>query len=363
MTKHEYLSSMKFPSRKQGGFTLVELMVALVLSLLVVAAAISALLVSRQGFTSVDAASQMRDNARFATDFITRLSVQSGFKDLAFINPKQKDGFVVAGAVDPEPPISGFNNALIGTDGTDPIGTSSNDSRSGCATAQGTACANESDMLILRYQTGSKFTESALGGPEVDNAMFNCAGVPQDNTATSSNDFIESILYVGISSSTQEPTLMCKYRNGDGTTWANPTPLVSGVESFQVLYGTDGVVPNTAPVAAAPLGTPPVAGQPDSIPERYLNAKQMVVAGDAAATKENWRRVRSLRIGLIVRGPAGSAQESIARDYYPFAPQASLSKPPSSTDFSEAKLAILATDTRVRQVVTFTVYLHNHQGI
>jgi type IV pilus assembly protein PilW len=354
--------AMKYNLNK--GFTLVELMVALALSLLIVAASVSALLVSRQGFSTVDAASQLRDNARFATDFITRLSVQSGYKDVAFVDTNTQTAFNHTGvSADPDPPISGFNNAVIGSDASDPIGSSANNSRdSSCPVTQGIDCANGSDILVLRYQTSALNTESALGGTEVDNAMFNCAGVPQNNTATSSSDFIESLLYVSTpTAASPEPTLMCKYRNGAGTAWAIPTPLVQGVESFQVLYGTDGVVPNTAPVTAAPLGTAPSGGQPDTVPERYLSADQLVVAGNTAATKENWRRVRSLRIGLIVRSPSAMAQAPVAQRFYPFAPFGTLTAPP--TNFSDTFLNVPATDTRIRQVVTFTVYLHNFQGI
>jgi type IV pilus assembly protein PilW len=361
---------MQMPSKqsqRQQGFTLVELMVALALSLLVVLASVSALLVSRQGFTSVDAASQLRDNARFATDFITRLAVQSGFKDVAFVDTVNQSLFSSKGVTaDPDPPIFGFNNAELPT-GTDPIGAASNDSRnSNCSITDGTACANGSDILVMRYQTGSTNTDSALGSLEVDNAMFNCAGVPQSNTPTSSTDVIESILFVGISQTTKEPALMCRYRNNAGTTWAASAPLVEGVESFQVLYGTDGVVPNTVPVAAAPLGTAPAAGQPDSIPERYLRADQLTVAGNTAATNENWRRVRSLRIGLIIRGAAGSAQD---RGVVPaLAPlgDAFVSSADKQTSFIQTPLAGAAAGTgdgRARQVVTFTVYLHNYQGI
>ncbi|MFN5940974.1 MAG: PilW family protein, partial [Polaromonas sp.] len=53
--------------RRSLGLTLVELLVALAISAVIALAAISALIVSRQGFTTVDAASQLRDNARFAT--------------------------------------------------------------------------------------------------------------------------------------------------------------------------------------------------------------------------------------------------------------------------------------------------------
>ena len=70
--------------RARRGFTLIELMVSMVIGLLVLLAAVAALLVARNGFTATDAASQLRDNARFAVLALDRIGVQSGFKDVAF---------------------------------------------------------------------------------------------------------------------------------------------------------------------------------------------------------------------------------------------------------------------------------------
>lgn len=350
MMKSKYLLSTSI-KKNQLGFTLVELMVALALSLLVVAASVSALLVSRQGFTSVDAASQLRDNARFATDFLTRLSVQSGFKDAIFVDSVGRNLFRSTGvSTDPDTAIFGFYNSLPGTT-TDPLNVTATD-------------PNNNDILVLRYQAGSRNTGSAPGSglAESDNAMFNCAGVPQANTPESSSDFIENVLYVNTpTNAALEPSLMCRYRTSTGGAWQTGQPLVQGVESFKVLYGTDGVVPNKVPIAAAPLGTAPTGGQPDSIPERYLRADELTVAGNEAATKENWRRVRNLRIGMVIRSASGVLQAPEARKYYPFAPQATDAA--SAGNFSSPEIDVAATDTRLRQVVTFTVYLHNYQGI
>jgi type IV pilus assembly protein PilW len=370
--KNPRMQNSKF--NKQLGFTLVELMVALALSLLVVAASVSALLVSRQGFTSIDAASQLRDNARFATDFITRLSVQSGFKDTKYVDTASHNLFKSIGTPsDPDTPVFGFNNAKLGS-GTDPLATSVNNSRNtNCLPAEGTACANGSDILVLRYQAGSRNTDSVAGsGPsEIDNAMFNCAGIPEKNTPTSPSDVIESMLYVDRVGVNLEPTLMCKYRSGSGASWENiPTPLVQGVESFQILYGTDGVVAKTVPVARAPIGVlpniSPLTGQPDSVPDRYLRADELTVAGNEAATKENWRRVRSLRIGLIVRGAPGSAQDrGVIPALTPLGAAFAnpLDKQSSFEPIPPTGAPAGSGDGRLRQVVTFTIYLHNFQVI
>jgi len=113
---------------------MVELLVALVVSMLISIAAISALIVTRQGFNTVDAASQLRDNGRFIADLIQRIGVQSGFKDTVYTALPAPPA--VAGvAANPDPNITGFNNALI--DATDPLNT---------ATARTTS--DGSDILI-----------------------------------------------------------------------------------------------------------------------------------------------------------------------------------------------------------------------
>lgn len=110
-----------------------------------------------------------------------------------------------------------------------------------------------------------------------------------------------------------------------------------------MLYGVDKVVANTAPT-----------GNVDSVPDSYLRADQMTVTGNDAATLTNWRRVRSLRIGLVLRGPPGSAQSSESQTLYPLGSNYESTSDPGSK--------FTATDSRLRQVVTFTVQLRNCQN-
>jgi type IV pilus assembly protein PilW len=353
-----------FVSLRQNGFTLIELMVALVLSMLVVLASAAALLMSRQGFVSADAASQLRDNSRFAADAIRRLVKQSGYKDVAFLESPVDIQFNTGASSDSPAPIFGFNNALLPKD-TQSIDTAKNNSRdSDCPFTDGTACANGSDILVVRYQAGSLRTSSAAGGDEVDKVMFNCAGALQAVTPISSSDVIESAL--GVEVINGEPSLICKYKGVGGVVWQTET-LIQGVESFQVLYGVDGVSPNTAPVPAAALGSKPNAqtalGQPDSIPDRYLRSDELSVAGDEKATNENWRRVRSVRIGLILRSTANITVDrnlaQVNQVLYPLGPGI-FSSLDRQTSFVQSPIT---GDGRLRQVMTFTVYLRNYQGV
>jgi len=109
------------------------------------------------------------------------------------------------------------------------------------------------------------------------------------------------------------------------------------------------------------------AGAQDSVPDRYLRADQMTVSGDAFGTNANWRRVRSLRIGMVLRGPPNSAQNSVAQTYYPFGLAKSSGTAIAGSAMSSAddpgSIFAAPADGRLRQVITFTVHLRNDQGL
>lgn len=322
----------------QRGLTLIELLVALAISTVIAIAAVSALVVSRQGFTAVDVASQLRDNARFSTDLIQRLGVQAGYQDIQFItNPRGNDA---SSTVNPPPNVSGFNNALASA--SDPANVFT-------VRPVGPTLAG-SDVLILRYQAGETFPGSGVS----DNTMIDCAGNPSISLPTDPTDRVLSVLHVAVDQ-TGEPSLMCTTVN-PATGVFSVQPIIRGVENFQVLYGADSVTPNTAPTAAAAA---------DPVPARFLRADQMVVAGDPVATNANWNRVRSIRIGMVFRGAPGSAQDNAAQTYFPLG-QARASGGGSvgsalSAAADPGTVFQPGADSRLRQVVTFTIHLRNNQ--
>lgn len=310
----------------QSGLTLVELMVALVIGLVVAAAAVAALLVARNGFTTVDSTAQLRENARFTSDLIQRLAVQAGFEDVA------GRGFSVVPPDDKPPAIQGFDDAILAAD-TDPAGLANGSRSSGCGGVTDTSCVNGSDALVVRFWGTSPGTDPSVA----DGSMINCAGIGEpEGTAMST-----SVFHI-IRGADGEPTLACTYRDGSGN-WKTAA-LVPGVEAMQVLYGVDAVTPNTAPPA----------GGTDSVPDRYLRASQLVVSGDAAATLANWRRVRSLRIGLLFRGPVGGAQDRAATA----ATYDVLGAGFSVSADTKSQLTVPA-DGRMRQAMVFNVHLRN----
>ncbi|VTU28948.1 Tfp pilus assembly protein PilW [Variovorax sp. PBL-H6] len=311
--------------------TLVELLVAMALGLLVTLAATAALVVARRGFTTVDAASQLRDNARFATDAIQRLAVQAGYRDLSYAASRR--GNAIGISADPVPNISGFDNGIANRTSADTV------------TAR-TASDGYGDVLILRHQASETFP----GSGEIDASMIDCAGYTADALAANRDDMRTSIFFVA-SSNDGEPTLMC-YRSKNGSPpFAGSVPLVRGVENFQVLYGVDGVIAKTA------IDPTNISMKADTVPEKYLRAEQLTVAGNDVATRANWRRVRSLRIGLVLRSEVGATQELKTQTLYPLGGPAFGSSDDVGTIFTAP------ADGRVRQVVSFTVHLRNDQGL
>lgn len=346
---------------RQRGLTMVELLVALVISLLIALAAIAALTVSRQGFVTVDAASQLRDNGRFSADLIQRLGVQSGFKDVWYAS---RPASQQESAANSAPSIAGFNNAL--SSATDPLNIST-------ARTAGTV-GYGSDILILRNQ----LVQLNPGSTRADGSMIDCNGNTLTNAGSASSkrdERMASILSVDISNG--EPSLMCATVNSKGVIAAGQ-PIIQGVENFQVLYGTEDVTAGVAPAATYGItaGAPAPAssaawtawaGSINQAPDKYLRADQMTVAGDAVGTNANWRRVRSLRIGMILRGPANSAQNSETQTLYPFGLAKSSNTSAAGSALSSASdpgtIFVTPADGRLRQVLTFTVHLRNAQGL
>lgn len=333
---------------RSRGMTLIELLVAMLLGLIVIMATVAALTVARRGFTTVDAASQLRDSGRFATDLIQRIGVQAGYLDVAFAAVQRKT------AGNPAPNVSGFNNATL--DAANPL--TSSIARSTSVEGYG------SDILILRYQASQlhTFSDDATLKAVSDQTMIDCAGNPVAtvvdlDSADARDQKMASIFHVDLKQG--EPTLMCTYPDPASPGTFKTASLVQGVEQFQVLYGVDGVTPGTAPASGAP--------HPD-LPTAYLRADQMVVAGDAVGTNANWRRVRSVRIGMVLRSAPGATQMNEATDLYPFgiakdaATSGNVGGVFKSTD-DKGSTFTTPVDNRLRQVVTFTIHFRNDQSL
>ena len=326
---------------KQSGLTLLELLVALGLGLIVVAIAATALLLGQKGYRAVDATTALRDRERFATDLISRVVIQAGYQDFGTANVGLRSTATVLGS-DPEPDIYGWNNSVYKVPDDLLLSLSTKittDNRPGdCGSVTDTSCRNGSDVLVVRFQGVS----TTSGGTTADNTMINCAGQGEAGLVTENLDERAVSMFHVARGANGEPALYCSYYTAGA--WVAAAPMIEGVETLQVLYGTDGVTAATTPSTAA--------GAQDSIADRWLRADQLTVAGNPSATRENWRRVRAVKIGMVLRAPAGSAPQSTTAT---FAPLGSLYA--SSSDIGTNLL--VAADNRLRLVSSFSVHLRN----
>lgn len=308
----------------QAGFTLIELLVALTLGLLIAGAAVAALLAARIGFNSVDASSQLRENARFASSLMERITDEAGFMNVSYnvypVNPLAA-------------PLRGYDNTAVpvltnsAAEPTYPAGTG----------------INGSDVLVVTFVGASN---PATDGAPADGSMINCAGIAEPQAPAS---LATSIFHI-VTSASGEPTLACTYRDPTTLQWST-VPLVSGVESMQLLYGTDNVTPGVLP----PM--PISSANADSVPDRYLRASELDVGG--AYNADNWRRVRSIRVGLLLRGAPNSAADRNATAQTYNVLGAGFTK----TADVGSSLPIVTADGRLRQQVIFTIHLRNTQNL
>jgi len=264
------------PCPHQPGFTIAEFMVAMVLGLAVLLAAGSLLIGATRAHAALLDAAEMDDAGRYALDALARAVRLAGHVDWA-AHP----------ALDPAAPaaVAGLDAASLtyagaGIDAPLPL------------------AVNGSDVLALRFAgTGAP--------PDGDGGTLDCAGFPVHRDQEG-----WSIFYVARNAQ-GDAELRCKYR-GAGN-WSSDA-VAGHVDSFQVLYGldTDG----------------------DGAPNRYVNASAiraldaaLVLAGSTPderdadlRTRSHWKRVASVRVGLLLHGPRQAAENSANLVHWLFGP-------------------------------------------
>ena len=189
----------------QRGLTLIELMIAMAISLLIVLAITAAYFTGSTTQRNIDEVARVNETARFSFDLLSKEIRKSGFENQWGITAK----------VTPfcsSPPTT-VGSALAGVDGpaTTVIGGVTE------------TIVNQSDVLRVQFY-GEDTTATT--------SILDCQGNP-----VAANTLVADTLFVAQNPlNNNEPTLYCHTSNP-----ANPgkVALVSGVESLQVLYGED----------------------------------------------------------------------------------------------------------------------------
>jgi type IV pilus assembly protein PilW len=167
----------------QRGVTLVELMVGLTLSLLVILAVASLVLMQKRSYSTQDDSARMQENARTLSSRLSRELRLAGYRDIQ------------SGVSFAAPTITGVN-AVAGS-------------------------PNASDSFQILYYGAS--SPAGVG----DASIVNCFGETVAATTLQRTTY-----FIANDAASGEPSLFC----GDGT---RTRALVPGVESMQILIGED----------------------------------------------------------------------------------------------------------------------------
>lgn len=244
---------------RQGGLSIVELMMAMALGLVVLLAAGSLLIGSTRAHAALLEAAEMDDSGRYAMDALARAVRLAAHVDWA-----------AQPVADPAAPAR-----LAGLDAHSLERTSA-----GIDPPQPDE-ANGSDVLALRFPGSG-------APPDGDGATLDCAGFPVHRDEEG-----WSIFYVARNAQ-GDAELRCKYRGASN--WSSDA-VAGRVDSFQVLYGLD------------------TSG--DGVPDRYVNATAiaaldagLLLAGATAderaadlRKRTHWKRVAVVRVALLLHGP------------------------------------------------------------
>ena len=183
-------------ARRSGGFTLVELLVALLIATIAIGAVLALYLNSSQTVRYQSALLAMQENGRFAVGMITRSARMAGY-DNPLDDAEDNTSFINPITVTELPAV-----VLKGT--TSNSGT--------LLTVAG--LKSDAGTLGLRYQ----------GGPRI----VDCHGQPVATTSYVTNVY-------GIST---DGALVCASQHGPAGA-ITPLKLVEGVEDMEILYGID----------------------------------------------------------------------------------------------------------------------------
>jgi type IV pilus assembly protein PilW len=179
-------------NHKQIGFSLIELMVAITISMIMLAGILQVFLNSRNFYNLEVGSAQLQENARFTDLYMSHVIRLAGYR-----SPPAASVFPTVATT-----FTGATAYVTGTSGSG---------------------INNSDSITVRYQGSGNGT----GTP--DGTVRDCLNQGIDANTIATSTF----------SLTNNSELQCQAINPNAAPSTNTQILLSGVEDFKVLYGED----------------------------------------------------------------------------------------------------------------------------
>ena len=354
------------PARRQRGLTLVELMVALTIGLMVVVTIGYVYLGAARVFRSLDAASRIQDNVRYAFERISYDVRMAGFTGCSWrtqantLNPPAAwtHGLFEGSVVGYESGVSTLPTDVTGVTRGDALSlvladnsreyivqshnepsaqfqlTANHDLKQGellvvtdcdhAALFQMTNVNNNNNIATVNHNTGGALTPGnctkGLGAP----VQCTANGTPYEFPPGSRILRLKAYTYYIGTNAAGEPALFRRALGVSGTSATTTADeVIDGIEDMQILLGVD-----TSPTA-------------DGVVDSYTTADQVPVIAPGATAGEQWQRVLAVRVHLLA---ASTAQQEVNTQIQPYA---------------YAGASVTPTDRRMRKAFTTTIAIRN----
>ncbi|KAB7623154.1 PilW family protein [Alkalilimnicola sp. S0819] len=261
--------------RQQYGVGLIEIMIALAISLLLVAGVVQIFISSKQGYRVQEAAGRLQEDGRFSMELVSRDVRMADFwgclTDSGLITNRSGNAI--------------FSTGLVGQ-----VNGASDQFTAVKALGAGTA-------LPAGAPVSGAITVPANHGHTTGDVVL-IADCQRGDIVTLTGSDSTSISHATTLSKSYGPTARVypleavTYAVTNGTLVRNGQPLIPNVEGFQVRYGVD-VLP---------------AGSPDGSADYYVDANTVTGNG-------TWEQVTSMRINVLLRSEEQNLTSG-AQGYY-----------------------------------------------
>lgn len=322
----------------QKGLTLIELLVAMVLSLVVVLLSGLALTGAATGLRTTDASAQLLDSSAMVSSMLQRSVSQAGYQPSGIVQFTREAYYATFGAL-PYPDVYGRSNVKMGS-GSAAVSSSNVVSfyaGSGGGGLSTSAGIRGSDLLAIRFQAVPENNEGKKGVTALVDLCTGSTLVTDAYNQILAGDQAEMhkpiyTFFVGADpKDSSGGVLYCKsWVGASDVSQAVATPVTDGVVAFKVLYGI--FKPGTVTAQGAPTDWKP--------------------ASSMSAT--DWYNVKRIRVGLVLQsrpgaGPAHNTDEV----FYP------LGKEFANSGNVGSKITVNYGDGRLYRVMNFTIPVLN----
>ncbi len=317
------------PHTAQGGFTLIELMIAMLIGVFLMAGVIQIFLSAKQAYRLQENLSRLQENGRFAMDMIAQDIRMAGYVDTVCLLPLN--------ATMPQTTLQSLLQVTNANATNNTNWCSSATGSMACISSIPPSGTNSSPPPTLNTTAPANTTTGNIRTDVIRSYQWisptNCPAGSLSLNATGS----EISYFIRADDSNSNVASLWRYP-GSGNAIASAQERVEGIETMSILYGVDTDLLTTTP---------------DYIPNYYADAGTVPTA--------DWAKIVSVRVTLV----AVTSDIGLTDAPQPYTFNGMRFTPPNVCAYNGAITSSCAApaksvpDTRIRRVFSSTIAVRN----